>query len=135
VFLTSILDGGEWSASCSDHFNPGVTAPGTDLIGARCAAELVWMQWQREKYPCPCQQLNPGHPVSSSVTILSKLSWVHEHASPFPMAKTKKPLPCSCWKLSLSHPSHSLVTILTEILWLQKYKLTFSNHKSCSILN
>ena len=32
-FLTSALVGGEWSASRSCHFTPGVTVPGTNSIG------------------------------------------------------------------------------------------------------
>jgi hypothetical protein len=33
--LTSALDGGEWSASRPDRFNPGVRVPGTHWIGGR----------------------------------------------------------------------------------------------------
>jgi hypothetical protein len=32
-FLTSELDGGEWSASCLDRFIPGEIAPGAHWIG------------------------------------------------------------------------------------------------------
>jgi hypothetical protein len=32
-FLTSALDGGEWSASRLGHFIPGERAPGTHCIG------------------------------------------------------------------------------------------------------
>jgi hypothetical protein len=31
--LTSALDGGEWSASCPDHFTPRERAPGTPSLG------------------------------------------------------------------------------------------------------
>jgi len=31
--LTSALDGGEWSTSCSGRFSPGKTASGTHLTG------------------------------------------------------------------------------------------------------
>jgi hypothetical protein len=33
AFLTSALDGGEWSASRLGHFIPGENVSGTDLIG------------------------------------------------------------------------------------------------------
>jgi len=33
AFLTSALDGGEWSASRPGHFTPGETAPGTHWLG------------------------------------------------------------------------------------------------------
>jgi len=32
-FLTSALDGGEWSTSCSGHFTPKIRNPGTPWIG------------------------------------------------------------------------------------------------------
>jgi len=33
ALLTSVLNGGEWSASCPSHFNPREIAPGTHWIG------------------------------------------------------------------------------------------------------
>jgi len=33
VFLTSALDGGEWSASCLSLSNPGERVPTTHLMG------------------------------------------------------------------------------------------------------
>jgi hypothetical protein len=33
IFLTSALDGGEWSASLPGRFTPGERAHGTNLIG------------------------------------------------------------------------------------------------------
>jgi hypothetical protein len=44
--LTSVLDGGEWSASRSSRFAPG-------NIAARWALEPVWMLWWREKSLAP----------------------------------------------------------------------------------
>jgi hypothetical protein len=32
-FLTSVLDGDEWSASRSSNFTPGVRVPGTHCMG------------------------------------------------------------------------------------------------------
>jgi hypothetical protein len=32
-FLTSALDGSEWSASCPGRFTPGERAPGTHRVG------------------------------------------------------------------------------------------------------
>jgi hypothetical protein len=34
VFLTSVLVGGEWSASRHCHFTPGETAHGTRFVGS-----------------------------------------------------------------------------------------------------
>jgi hypothetical protein len=40
----------------------------------RWAQEQAWTQWQGEKsLPCPCWELNPGHPACSLVTILTEL--------------------------------------------------------------
>jgi hypothetical protein len=33
IFLTSVLAGGEWSASCPCHFTPRERAPSTHWIG------------------------------------------------------------------------------------------------------
>jgi hypothetical protein len=33
IFLTSVLAGGEWSASRPDHFTPEEIVPGTHWIG------------------------------------------------------------------------------------------------------
>jgi len=35
TFLTFILDGGEWLASCSSSFTPRERAPGTHWIGGK----------------------------------------------------------------------------------------------------
>jgi len=29
------------------------------------AWELIWIEWQRKRIPCPCKQSNPGHPSHS----------------------------------------------------------------------
>jgi hypothetical protein len=34
IFLTSVLVGGQWSASCPGRFTPGERAPGTHWIGS-----------------------------------------------------------------------------------------------------
>jgi hypothetical protein len=49
AFLTSLLDGGEWSASCFDYFTPGERAPGIGQ-GAWWSPEPVCMWWQRENF-------------------------------------------------------------------------------------
>jgi hypothetical protein len=40
-FLTSVLDGGEWSASCPGHFTPRERAPGTHSIGGWVGPKAV----------------------------------------------------------------------------------------------
>jgi len=41
MFLTPVLDGGEWSTSCLVALPP---------VPIEWAPEPVWMQWQREKF-------------------------------------------------------------------------------------
>jgi hypothetical protein len=47
-FLTSALDGGEWSASCLGRFTPGEIIPGTYEAG--WVPEPVWTLCRGEKY-------------------------------------------------------------------------------------
>jgi hypothetical protein len=44
-FLTSVLDGGEWSVSCSVHFTPEERAPGTPW-------KEGWDTVTKRKIPC-----------------------------------------------------------------------------------
>jgi len=71
--LTSALDGGEWSVSCSVPFNTVRDLP--VLIGyeAGWTTEPVWTRWRREFLLCPRRVSNPGHPALSSVTVLTEI--------------------------------------------------------------
>jgi hypothetical protein len=46
-FLTSALDGGEWSASLPGRFIPGKT-PRTHCIGGCVDPKPVWTTWRKE---------------------------------------------------------------------------------------
>jgi len=52
--LTLALDGGEWSASCPDHFTPQERGPSTHLmggwVGLRAGLDMV----VRRKKPTTC---------------------------------------------------------------------------------
>jgi hypothetical protein len=48
IFLTSVLVGGEWSASRPCHFNPGERVPGTNWIGGWVDPKPDWTTWRRE---------------------------------------------------------------------------------------
>jgi hypothetical protein len=58
AFLTSELDGGEWSASSHGRFTPGTQEAGW-------TPKPAWTRWLREKYPAP-----PGNrtPIVQPVT-------------------------------------------------------------------
>jgi hypothetical protein len=64
--LTSLLDGGKWSASRPGHFTPRERAPGTHWIGGwvspRAAVDRVSI-----KVPSPRRESNPDHPIVQPV--------------------------------------------------------------------
>jgi hypothetical protein len=67
VFLTSALDGGDWSASRPGRFIPGERPPFTHWIGG--APEPVWTTWRGEKsYPYRDWNSDPplGRPTAVS---------------------------------------------------------------------
>jgi len=45
AFLTSALDGDEWSGSRSGRFTPGEKVSGTRFIGDWEGPEPVWTRW------------------------------------------------------------------------------------------
>jgi hypothetical protein len=67
AFLTSAVDGGEWSGPRSGRFTPGVSARGTrrrgDWVGLRAGLDAVAKR--KKSYHCTCLELNPGRPARS----------------------------------------------------------------------
>jgi hypothetical protein len=49
LYLTSAVDGGEWSASRPGRFTPGEIAAGPIRFEAEWAPESVWTQWRKEE--------------------------------------------------------------------------------------
>jgi hypothetical protein len=74
AFLTSTLDGGEWSASRSGRFTPGKRAPGTHWIGSRVDFRAGLYSVAKRKIPTPCRESNSARPARSLVTMLTELS-------------------------------------------------------------
>jgi hypothetical protein len=65
-FLTSALEGGEWSASRpGPRFTPGERAPGTHCTGGWVGPRAGMDTEGREKILCLCLGSNPGRPVRS----------------------------------------------------------------------
>jgi hypothetical protein len=56
TFLTSALDGGEWSTSHPDCSNTGEEPSVPIGQEAGWAPESIWTQWQREKVPSPPEE-------------------------------------------------------------------------------
>jgi hypothetical protein len=50
AFLTSALDGGEWSASQPGRFTPRERVPGTHWIEGGVGPRAFWTRWWREKF-------------------------------------------------------------------------------------
>jgi hypothetical protein len=75
IFITSVLDGGQWSASCPSHFTPGEGASNTHLIGSWIGPRASVYMVVKRKITAPYSESNPGCPAHSSVTILTDLPW------------------------------------------------------------
>jgi len=75
AFSTSVLDGGEWSASRAGHFTPAVRVPGTHWIGGwvsrRAGLDAVAM---RKKKSHHCPTTGNGTPVGSSRPVIPRQS-------------------------------------------------------------
>jgi hypothetical protein len=70
LFLTSTLDGDEWSNSHPSHYIPGVRALCTHWIpqsGSEHGSE------EQMSNNCPFRKSNPGRPARNLVTILTEL--------------------------------------------------------------
>jgi hypothetical protein len=61
LFLTSALDGSEWSASRSDRFTPREGARTTHWMAPRGGLNSV----EKIKISCQARELNSGHPAHS----------------------------------------------------------------------
>jgi hypothetical protein len=66
--LTSVLDGGEWSASRPGPFIPREKAPGTHWIGGWVGPGAGLDAVMNGKIPSPCRDSNPRS--ASPMTIL-----------------------------------------------------------------
>jgi hypothetical protein len=64
AFLSSILDGVEWSASWPGHFTTRYKARVITRQKAGSVPELVWTLWRIEKVYCLYQELNPDSLVA-----------------------------------------------------------------------
>jgi hypothetical protein len=69
AFLTSALDGGEWSASRPGRFIPRERAPGTRWIGGWMGPRVGLDAVVKRKIPTPCRDSNPHHPAHSRIKL------------------------------------------------------------------
>jgi hypothetical protein len=63
TFLTSALDGSEWSVSCPGRFTPRKIAPGTHWIGGWVDPRAVLDAVVKEKISSPRRESNPRTPT------------------------------------------------------------------------
>jgi hypothetical protein len=73
AFLTSILDGIEWSDSRPGRFTPFEKSPGTHWIGDWVGHRVGLGAVVRRENPISCCESNLGRPARSLVTILTEL--------------------------------------------------------------
>jgi hypothetical protein len=66
-FLTSTLDGGEWSASRPGRFTPREIALGTHWIGGRVGPRAVLDAVVKRKIPSPRWKSSPRTPIVQPV--------------------------------------------------------------------
>jgi hypothetical protein len=66
-FLTSALDGGEWSASLTVRFTPRERAPGIHWIGGWVGPRAVLDAVMKRKIPSPRGESNPRTPIVQPV--------------------------------------------------------------------
>jgi hypothetical protein len=74
-FLTSALDGGEWSASRPGWCTPREKGAGTHWIGAGWAPEQVWTLWSREKSLVPAGNQTPAIQPIAILTEVMNNEW------------------------------------------------------------
>jgi hypothetical protein len=67
AFLTSALDGSEWSASCPGHFIPRERTPGTIWIGDWVGPRAVLDAVVKRKIPSLRRESNPRTPIVQPV--------------------------------------------------------------------
>jgi hypothetical protein len=65
--LTLALDGSEWSALRSGRFTHREAAPGTHWIGYWVGPRAVLDVVVKRKFPRPCRESNPDHPIAQPV--------------------------------------------------------------------
>jgi hypothetical protein len=63
IFLTSALDGGQWSASRPGRFTLGERAPGTHWVGGWVGTRAVLDAVVKRKIPSPRRESNPRTPI------------------------------------------------------------------------
>jgi hypothetical protein len=68
--LTSVLDGGEWSASRPGRFIPRERTPGTHWIGSWVGPTAVLDTVVKRKIPSPRRESNPRSPIVQPVAQL-----------------------------------------------------------------
>jgi hypothetical protein len=113
AFLTSALDGGDWSASRPDLFTAGKRIPGTHWVGGWVgqSADLEAVAKREIPFPAPAGKSKLGCPALSLVTILSDLSF----SKVFPRFAQPDVYPyCSCDYKSINHSAMEQISHWVE---------------------
>jgi hypothetical protein len=100
--LTSVLDGGEWSASRPGRFTSRERAPGTHWIGGCVGPRAVLDAVVKRKFPSPRRESNPRTPIDFPGT--------HFNIILSPMPKSSKR--CLRFRFSIPNTWFILVTFV-----------------------
>jgi hypothetical protein len=80
-FLTSALDGGEWSASRHGHFTPGERAPNTHCIGGWMGTRAGLDALTQRKISCPCRPARSLLGIPNELSRLLLSAWILKETS------------------------------------------------------
>jgi hypothetical protein len=79
LFLTSVIDGDEWSASHTYSFIPRERAPYAHCLGGWVGLGASLDYVEKSKIFCPCQESNPKLWAIQPVAILTELSQLYTY--------------------------------------------------------
>jgi hypothetical protein len=135
---TSVLYGGEWSASRPGRFNPAERAPGADWTGGWVGSRVDLNAVVKRTISCPCWESNPGRPArtrcyndwaipapyvkcNAHIQIETVYDWLFVHATGKrwqPSASTYHSITCMAWMREKARESNSTIAYVQQMVTL-----------------
>jgi hypothetical protein len=121
-FLTSTLNGREWSASRSCYFTSGGTVRGNHLIGGCMGPKVGLFVMEKRKISCPCRESNSESSVLQPV-VRRYTDWA------IPAPPLRPHVTCTT---SICHPPTSqFITIVTSLSTLNNVPSLYTLFMLC----